>query len=142
VSPEPEADTRALPDGLRIRLGTEFGHVMAALVADVRGALGAALTDHTDDAVDYAHMADEMSEFDIEVTAAQVGDTARRTHAQAVALGLGRSMLVVETERRVLLLGMPRDLYLLTLVLDPRANLAVAMGHFRADLRRIAWLLA
>jgi len=141
VSPGTKAEEDAWPDGLRIRLGTDFGRILAALVADVRGALAAALTDHRDDAVDYAYMADAMSDFDIEVTAAQVGSAVRSTHAQLLARGLGRSMLVVEAERRTLVLGMPKDRYQLTLVLDPCANLAVAMGHFREDLRRIAWLL-
>jgi len=141
VSPETDAGEDAWRDGLRVRLGTEFGRILAALVADVRGALAAALTDHRDDAVDYAYMAEDVSEFDIEVTAAQVGQTVRHTHALAISCGLGRPMIIVEAERRTLVLGIPKDQYQLTLLLDPRANLAVAMGHFREDLRRVGRLL-
>jgi hypothetical protein len=114
---------------------------MYELVADVPGALGAVLTDHEGDAVDFVHRDPTLSEFDIEVTGSQIGQAVARTDGVLAGFGLGSPTIVLETRRRIILAGLVARSYVLALVLARPANLAQALRSFRLGLRRTARLV-
>ena len=136
----PSADasesTAALERGI-----SEFGVLLGELVASTPEALGAVLSDGVDDTIDTARRPDEISELDLRITGAQVGQAMCKLNTSAIIFGLGRPEVVLEGKERVLISKVLFDRYLVTLVLQPQANIARAMRFFADAAEQLRGLL-
>jgi hypothetical protein len=120
---------------------SEFGELLAELLASTPGACGAVLSDGVDDTIDTAHRPAEISALDISIAGAQVGQAMTRLNVSAIIFGLGRAQVVVEAANTVLISEVLWREYLLTLVLRPHANIARAMRDFDDTAVRVLALL-
>jgi hypothetical protein len=109
---------------------SEFGELLAELLAITPGAHGAVLSDGVDDTIDTAHRPSEISALDVCIAGAQIGQPMTRLNVSTIIFGFGRAQVVVEGTERVLISKVLWEEYLFTMVLDPRANIARAMRDF------------
>lgn len=109
---------------------SEFGELLAELLAAIPGAQGAVLSDGVDDTIDTAYRPAEISALDLSIAGAQIGQPMTRLNVSSIIFGLGRAQVVVEGGQMVLITKVLWEEYLLTMVLDPRANIARAMRDF------------
>lgn len=123
-SPDPEGH-EAIDRGV-----SEFGDLLGELLAVTPGAQGAVLSDGVDDTIDTAFRPAEISRLDVCIAGAQVGQPMTRLNISTIIFGLGRTLVVVEAGEIVLLTKVLWEEYLLTLILDRRANIARAMRDF------------
>jgi predicted regulator of Ras-like GTPase activity (Roadblock/LC7/MglB family) len=124
---DPPAPVRRTP----VRRGiSEFGELLAGLIESIPGARGAALSDARGEPIDFAHRPADISELDIQIAPAQVGQALARLQRNATARGLGQADLVIEGERATLLASQLLSEYVVTLVLAPDCNLARATDRF------------
>lgn len=120
---------------------SEFGELLAELLAATPGAHGAVLSDGVDDTIDTAHRPAIISALDICITGAQIGQPMTRLNISTIIFGLGRAEVVIESSNSVLITKVLWEQYLLTMVLDPRANIARAMRDFEETGDKILALL-
>jgi predicted regulator of Ras-like GTPase activity (Roadblock/LC7/MglB family) len=125
-------------------LATEFGQVMAALVATVPGARGAVLTDRDGHAIDFALDAGAIDELDLQIAGAQCARTLAAMQALAQRRALGRTAVLLEATAGCLLGATLRDGDELTvvLVLRARAHLGLALVAFDRACNELAQLVA
>ncbi|MFO7567122.1 MAG: hypothetical protein R6X02_31040 [Enhygromyxa sp.] len=121
-------DPRIPPDppiggGVIHRGVCEFGELLAELLEAVPEACGAVLSDGVDDTIDTAHRPAMISELDICIAGAQVGQPMTRVNITAIIFGLGRPQVVLESPERVLISKVLWQEYLLTLILLRRADI-------------------
>ncbi|KIG13180.1 hypothetical protein DB30_00488 [Enhygromyxa salina] len=109
---------------------SEFGDLLGALLERNPGALGAVLSDGVDDTIDTAYRPAEISKIDVSIAGAQVGQPMTHLNTASIIFGLGRAQVVIETEESVLITKVLWEKYLLTLLLNRRANFARAMRDF------------
>jgi hypothetical protein len=120
---------------------SEFGELLAELLAATPGACGAVLSDGVDDTIDTAHRPAEISALDICIAGAQVGQPMTRLNVTSIIFGLGRPQVVIEAADRVLISKVLWQEYLLTIVLRPHADIARAMRDFDDIADRVLALL-
>lgn len=109
---------------------SEFGELLAELVAGTAGARGAVLSDGIDDTIDTAHRPAIIERLDLCIFGAQIGQAMDRLNIDGIIFGLGRPVVVLESDQVVLMCKVLWEHYLLTLVLDTKSNLARAMRDF------------
>jgi hypothetical protein len=129
------------PDDVIDRGVSEFGELLAELLAATPGACGAVLSDGVDDTIDTAHRPAEISALDICIAGAQVGQPMTRLNVTSIIFGLGRPQVVVEAENKVLISKVLWQEYLLTVVLLPHADITRAMRDFEDTAARVLALL-
>lgn len=156
TSPLASAPSSAAPGPIASHLGTEFGRVLAELVATVPGALGAVLSDRDGHAVDFAVDPAHYDALDIQIAGAQLGQPLVRTYDgsvrhlidpsidRSIAPSNGSASVLVEAERCALLGAVvePKERAVLVLVLAQHASLGRALVRFDRAARTIALLLA
>jgi hypothetical protein len=120
---------------------SEFGELLAEFLAHNPGAAGAVVSDGVDDTIDTAHRPSGISALDLCIAGAQVGQAMQRLTVSAIIFGLGRPQVVIECSDRVLISQVLWEEYLLTVVLDPHANIARAMRDFEQVAVRVLELL-
>lgn len=120
---------------------SEFGELLAELLAATPGAHGAVLSDGVDDTIDTAHRPAIISALDICIAGAQIGQPMTRLNISTIIFGLGRAEVVIEASNSVLITKVLWEQYLLTMVLDPRANIARAMRDLEETGDKILALL-
>jgi predicted regulator of Ras-like GTPase activity (Roadblock/LC7/MglB family) len=123
------------------RLDTEFGRELAPLVATIPGARGAVLSDSQGDAIDFAHHPADISELDVQLLGAQIGQAMLRLSGGSARHHLHDPAVLVEGTEANLVASAIAGTYILALLLDRRANLAVALSAFVRTRARIARLL-
>jgi isocitrate/isopropylmalate dehydrogenase len=121
----PEAEDDVIDRGV-----SEFGDLLGDLLAITPGACGAVLSDGVDDQIDTAYRPAEISALDIAIAGAQVGQPMTRLNISTTIFGLGRTQVVIEAGDTVLISKVLYEKYLLTMVLNRRANIARAMRDF------------
>jgi hypothetical protein len=109
---------------------SEFGDLLGDLLAANSGALGAVLSDGVDDTIDTAFRPAEISRLDVCIAGAQVGQPMTRLNISTIIFGLGRAAVVIEAGDSVMVSKVLWEEYLLTMILDRRANIARAMRDF------------
>lgn len=126
------ASDRPIDPANRIDRGvSEFGELLAELIETTPGAYGAVLSDGVDDTIDTAYRPAEISDIDICIMGAQVGQPMTRLNISAIIFGLGRPQVVIEAGEVVLISKVLWERYLLTLALHGQhANIARAMRDF------------
>lgn len=120
---------------------SEFGDLLGEMLAKIPGARGAVLSDGSDDTIDTANRAGDISVIDVCIAGAQVGQAMTRLTHDAMLLGLGRPQVVIETEAGVMVSKLLVREYLLTMILRRNANLARAMREFEQTAETIRRLL-
>ncbi|MBX7082866.1 MAG: hypothetical protein K1X88_26915 [Nannocystaceae bacterium] len=135
---------RAVAAHVDSHLATEFGEVMAALVATVPGARGAVLTDRDGHAIDFALDAGAIDDLDLQIAGAQCARTLAAMHHLAQRRALGRTAVLVEASAGCLLGATLREADELTivLVLRARAHLGFALAAFDRACDELARLIA
>jgi hypothetical protein len=119
------------PDPDEIDRGvSEFGELLGDLLARTPGACGAVLSDGVDDTIDTAYRPAEISALDVSIAGAQVGQPMTHLNISTIIFGLGRAQVVIETTESVLITKVLWEQYLLTVILNRRANFARAMRDF------------
>lgn len=119
--------------GIRSALDTEFGVVLAQMVAKVPGALGAVLSDDMGDPIDFAHDPGRISALDVQLVGAQFCLPLLRLHHTAGQRRLREPAVVMEARRNALLAAIVAGEYILAFVLARPANLAHAMIAFASS---------
>jgi hypothetical protein len=109
---------------------SEFGEALAELVEDTPGAWGAVLSDGRGEAIDFAHRESEISELDLQIAGAQVGQAMTRLQRTATIFGLGQADVVLQGSRATLCTSQLYSEYLVTLLLDHDCNIARAAQSF------------
>jgi hypothetical protein len=120
---------------------SEFGEVLGELVARTPGAIGAVLSDNRDETIDTARRPERISELDVRIVGAQIGQAMGRLDRSAEVLGMRSVRVVIETEQANLCAVVLLREYLLTLLLDRQANLARAMRGFDETVDRLIVML-
>ena len=120
---------------------SEFGRMLAQLVRRVPGALGAVLSDDLGDAVDFAYRPNGLSEVDIQLCGAQIGQFIERLARGSWAREHPIEHVLVECDRGSLLFGRVTPGYIVSLRLDRSANLGLARRHFQKTHRALLPLL-
>lgn len=136
--------TGAAGPGVTSLLGTEFGRVLADLVGAVPGACGAVFSDREGYAVDYACDPSRMDGLELQIVGAQLGHPLARSHAVAVRHLIGRTSVLLESDRGALLGALvdAQEGSVLVLVLAPGASLGRALVRFDRARTAIATLCA
>ena len=109
---------------------SEFGDLLGDLLERNPGTYGAVLSDGVDDTIDTAYRPADISALDVSITGAQVGQPMTHLNICAIIFGLGRAQVVIETSESVLITKVLWEEYLLTVILNRRANFARAMRDF------------
>ncbi len=120
---------------------SEFGELLGELLVATPEAYGAVLSDGVDDTIDTAHRPAEISALDVCIAGAQVGQGMTRLNISAIIFGLGRPQVVIESPTQILISKVLWEKYLLTIVLQPHANIARAMRDFDDTAARVLELL-
>jgi hypothetical protein len=142
VDPNPDSPARQGPRSDIIDRGvSEFGDLLGDLLAVTPGAMGAVLSDGVDDTIDTAHRPAEISAIDVCIAGAQVGQAMTRLNVSTLIFGLGPAQVVIEASTGVLISKVLWEEYLLTVILQPQANIARAMRDFEETAARVLELL-
>lgn len=126
---------------IRTRLGTDFGRVLERMTRSTEGAIAAVLSDEEGDAIDYAHDPQEVDELDVQLLAAQTGQSVLQLEVLYRARKFAGGSMLLETERQCLVTSAVADHYVLALLLERQANVARALSVFEDGRTQIARLL-
>jgi hypothetical protein len=107
-------------------LATEFGRVLASMVLAAPGAVAAVLSDDDGDAIDFVHDPRVISELDIQLVGAQIGQSILRMDAAARRHVRGPAILI-EAEQQAFAASAVAERYVLAMVLERHANFARAL---------------
>ena len=129
------------PDGLRSRLGTEFGDVLEAMVRATPGAVAAVLSDEDGDAIDFVHDPGQIDELDVQLFAAQTGLSVLQLEATYARHKIPNAALLVETQLRCLITSVVATSYVLAMLTERRANIGRALQRFEAGRAALANML-
>ena len=140
---DPPAPAAAEPARIDSHVGTEFGLVLAELVAAVPGAIGAVLSDRDGHAVDFALDRTRIDPLDLQIVGAQLGHALSRTHDTTVRHLIGSASVLLEGSSGALLGAVvdPEDHTIVVLLLGPHASLGRALVHFDRARAAITTLL-
>jgi hypothetical protein len=108
-------------------LATEFGRVLASMVLAIPGALAAVLSDDDGDAIDFVHDPRVISELDVQLVGAQIGQCILRLDASARRRRISGPALLVEAERQAFAASAVAERFVVALILDRHANFARAL---------------
>jgi predicted regulator of Ras-like GTPase activity (Roadblock/LC7/MglB family) len=128
--------TRRIPSAMR----SDFGRIIENLM-DVPGAMGAVLVDDDGYAIDYVHDPAAITELDIQLLGAQVGQIVARTQRNADKRDLGAALVLVEGERASLIAAEVGFDYVLAFMLRCEAGVAPSLHHFEAVRSTVEHLL-
>lgn len=120
---------------------SEFGEALAELVESTPGAWGAVLSDEFGEAIDFAYRESEISELDLQIAGAQVGQAMARLQRTATVLGLGHADVILQGSRATLCTSQLFSQYLVTLLLGHDCNIARATRSFRQLSSRLREML-
>jgi hypothetical protein len=118
------------PRAVASRFRTEFGAVLEPMVETTPGAIAAVLSDDQGNAIDFAHDPAEISDIDVQLLGAQIGQTILALETIYRRHHLHRPALLVESAQHGLLTASLREHYILVLLLDHRSNVAAAFTAF------------
>lgn len=122
---------------------SEFGLTLSQLLDRTPGAIGAVLCDGEGDAIDFAHRPAQITELDIQIAGAQVGQAIERIKGNAMLFGLGRfPRCLVECAGGMLIAAPVGSEYIFCAVLSRRANVGKAMQSFEVTQQALIGLLA
>jgi hypothetical protein len=121
-------------------MGTEFGRVLE-LLTEVPGAAGAVLSDDRGYAIDYVRRADNLSDLDVQLLGAQIGQPLERLATGLAPRGLRAPVVVLESPAHALFVAHLEGAYAMALLLAQPANFALAMQRFEEGFRDMARLL-
>ena len=122
-------------------MGTEFGRVLE-LVVQVPGAAGAVLSDDRGYAIDYVRRGTGLTDLDVQLLGAQVGQALERLDLGLRPRGLRAPVVVLESPRRALLATSVDGTYAMALLILFPGNFALALQRFEDGRRDMARLLA
>jgi hypothetical protein len=108
-------------------LATEFGRVLASLVLAVPGAVAAVLSDDDGDAIDFVHDPRVISELDVQLVGAQIGQSILRLDESARRRGISGTALLVEAEAQAFAASAVAERFVVAVVLERHANFARAL---------------
>lgn len=128
---------RSRTQSIRTPYDTEFSVVLAALVKEIQGSVGAVLTDISGEPIDYVHMPNELAELDVQIAGAQIVQIVAETQEITAKWKMGTGVLLVEGSRAAFLAAMVAGEYLLTVVLGAEANLARGLRSFEEAMARL-----
>ncbi|MCA9651742.1 MAG: hypothetical protein H6712_08045 [Myxococcales bacterium] len=128
--------SRRIPSAMR----SDFGRVIENLM-DIKGARGAVLVDDDGYAIDYVYDPERMTELDVQLIGAQVGQTVHRMQASAAKLDLGTPLALLEGPSGLLVLGPAGMHYVLAFLLDEGVDSVRLLAHFEAVRSTIEHLL-
>lgn len=111
------------------------------MTQSTEGALAAVLSDEEGDAIDFAHDASAVDELDVQLLAAQTGQSILRLEAFYQAQRLDGGALLLETQNQCLVASAVAHSYVLALLLARQANVARALSMFEHGRVAIARLL-
>jgi predicted regulator of Ras-like GTPase activity (Roadblock/LC7/MglB family) len=133
-----------LTDAPGSRYGTEFGAVLAELIARVPGAYSAVLSDRDGYAIDFAFDATATEEIEVQIAGAQCGLVLLATAASATRHGLGRCDVMLETAVGSMLGAVidEREGLVLVILLRARGHLGLALRNLESARTRLAGLLS
>ena len=123
------------------RMGTEFGRVLE-LIAQVPGAAGAVLSDDRGYAIDYVRPSPELTDLDVQLLGAQIGQALGRLEDGLLPRGFRSAVVVLESPDRALLVTSLQGTYAMALLLFHPANFALAIQRFEDGRRDMARLLS
>jgi hypothetical protein len=123
------------------KLGTEFGRVLEDLML-VPGAAGAVLSDERGYAIDYVRKKGTVSDVDVQLLGAQLGQALEKLDEVLRRRGLLAPVVVIEGDRRALVIAPIDGTYAMALLLLLPANVALALRRFDVGRDRLARLLA
>lgn len=128
--------SRRIPSAMR----SDFGRVIENLMG-VKGAWGAVLVDDDGYAIDYVYDSERLSDLDIQLIGAQVGQSVLQLQKSATKLDMGTPAAVLEGATGNLILGPVSVHYVLAFVLQADADLQKALAHFEAVRSTVEHLL-
>jgi predicted regulator of Ras-like GTPase activity (Roadblock/LC7/MglB family) len=123
------------------RFGTEFGAVLEPMVEMTPGAVAAVLSDDQGDAIDFAHDPAEISEIDVQLLGAQIGQTVFAMEKIYRRHQLVEPSMLVESAQHGLLACSLREQYILALLLERQSNVGAAFAAFDHARRRLGEML-
>lgn len=126
---------------IKSRFGTEFGAVLEPMVETTPGAVAAVLSDEQGDAIDFAHDPNEISDLDVQLLGAQIGQTVLALEKVYRRHRLDEPALLVESAHHGLLACSLRGHYILAMLLDRRSNVAAAFTAFARATKSLDALL-
>jgi hypothetical protein len=122
-------------------MGTEFGRVLERLV-ELPGAAGAVLSDDRGYAIDFVRTSPGITDLDVQLLGAQLGQTLHRLDGGLGPRGLRAPIVVLETPGRTLLAAPVASDYSMALLFDAPIHLALAMQRFEDGWLHMARLLS
>ena len=128
--------SRRIPSAMR----SDFGRVIENLM-DIDGARGAVLVDDDGYAIDWVFDPEALTELDIQLIGAQVGQTVNAMERSAAKLDLGNPVALVESDRGHLVLSPVSVHYVLAFVLGPEVDANRILDHFEAVRSTVEHLL-
>ncbi|MEM7160176.1 MAG: roadblock/LC7 domain-containing protein [Myxococcota bacterium] len=128
--------SRRIPSAMR----SDFGRVIENLM-DIDGARGAVLVDDDGYAIDWVFDPETLTELDIQLIGAQVGQTVNAMERSAAKLDLGNPVALVESKRGHLVLSPVSVHYVLAFVLDAQVDANRILDHFEAVRSTVEHLL-
>ncbi|GEM_PF-5565306 len=109
---------------------SEFGNHLAELVTRVPGARGAVLTDGSDEIIDSAHDPTAITELDLQISGAQLGQSLAHIHRTAIVTGLGHAVVILAGSEHIVIAAILLHEYRLTLRVSASHNLNRALDAF------------
>jgi hypothetical protein len=129
------------PRAVASRFGTEFGAVLEPMVEMTPGAVAAVLSDDQGDAIDFAHDPAEISEIDVQLLGAQIGQTVFAMEKIYRRHQLVEPSMLVESAQHGLLTCSLRGQYILALLLERQSNVGAAFAAFDHARKRLGEML-
>lgn len=105
------------------------------------GAIAGVLSDEDGDAIDYVHDPAEIDDLDVQLLAAQVGQSLFRLEHTAQGFGLDNPLVVLETPKRGLVACSIGHAFVAAMLMDGHANVGRAIGAFTQGRIALAALL-
>ncbi len=109
---------------------SEFGECMAALLESLPAARGAVLSDAWGEPIDGARRSWVISEIDLQLAGAQIGQPMARLRRNAIVFGLGKPTVIAEASEGLILARPVAKEYLFTLVAASTLSLSRALLAF------------
>lgn len=121
-------------------LRTEFGRLLETVMV-VPGALAVVLSDDRGYAIDFVFNGERVSEIDVQLIGAQLGQPLVRLLHTATQRNMADALVIAESEDRRLVCTTLAGEYVLAAMLAGRTNLALAIRRFDSAALRLRGLL-
>lgn len=127
---------------LRCAMSSEFADPLRR-VASVPGVVGVVLSDDVGYAIDYVHDPTALSDLDVQIVGAQLGQPLSRLLQTArSSAAMTNAVVLAEGHDRTVLCAAVAGDYVMAALLDNPANLALALQRFESTRTALAALLA